>query len=96
MARLANATESDLLGPAFVEGAPELPLGSNVATNPSDGEACLITGSVASLDGTPLAGAVVDFWEADGDGFYDLQKPDGLNLRARLPQASFGSGACGR
>ena len=82
--KVGNATESDLLGPAFVEGAPELPLGSNLATHPSDGEPCVITGSVASLDGTPLAGAVVDFWEADGDGFYDLQKPNGANLRARL------------
>ena len=44
----------------------------------------MITGSVASLDGTALAGAVVDFWEADGDGLYDLQKPNGLDLRARL------------
>ena len=94
-----NATESTLLGPAFVEDAPELPLGSNLAKHPSDGESCVITGSVASLDGTPLAAAVVDFWEADSDGFYDLQKPDGLNLRrgcGRMPQASFGSGRCRR
>jgi hypothetical protein len=49
----------------------------------------VITGSVASLDGTPLAGAVVDFWEADSDGFYDLQKPNGLNLRARLRTDAF-------
>ena len=76
--KVGNATESDLLGPAWVEAAPELPLGSNLAKHPSDGEPCVITGSVASLDGTPLAGAVVDFWEADGDGFYDLQKPNGL------------------
>ena len=36
--KVGNATESDLLGPAFVEGAPELPLGGNLATHPSDGE----------------------------------------------------------
>ena len=82
--KVGNATESDLLGPAWVEAAPELPLGSNVAKHPSEGEPCVITGSVANLDGTPLAGAVVDFWEADGDGLYDLQKPNGLDLRARL------------
>src|SRR4030095_14691199 len=56
----------------------------------ADVKAVLSTGSVASLDGTPLAGAVVDFWEADGDGFYDLQKPDGLNLRARLRTGASG------
>src|SRR6185369_1911927 len=82
--KVGNATESDLLGPAWVEGAPELPLGSNLAKHPSDGEPCVITGCVASLDGTPLAGAVVDFWEADSDGLYDLQQPNGPNLRARL------------
>lgn len=79
-----NATESTLLGPAWVEGAPELPLGSNLAKHPSDGEPCVITGSVASLDGTPLAGAVLEFWEASSDGVYDLQRPNGPNLRARL------------
>ena len=82
--KVGNATESDLLGPAWVAAAPELPLGSNLAEHPGDGEPCVITGSVASLDRTPLAGAVVDFWEADGDGLYDLQKPNGLSLRARL------------
>ena len=82
--KVGNATESTVLGPAWVEGAPELPLGSNLAKHPSDGEPCVITGSVASLDGTRLAGAVLDFWEADSDGFYDLQKPNGPNLRARL------------
>ena len=35
---VGNATESTLLGPAFVEGAPELPLGSNLAKLPSAGE----------------------------------------------------------
>ena len=83
--KVGDVTESDLLGPAWIEAAPELPLGSNLAKHSSDGEPCVITGSVASLDGAPLAGAVVDFWEASGDGLYDLQKPDGgLNLRARL------------
>ena len=32
--KVGNATESDLLGPAWVEAAPELPLGSNLATAP--------------------------------------------------------------
>src|ERR687891_2301238 len=82
--KVGNATESSVLGPAYVEGAPELPLGSNLAKHPSDGEPCVVTGSVASLDGTPLPGAVLDFWQASSDGFYDLQKPNGPNLRARL------------
>ena len=58
--------------------------GAIFAKHPSDGEPCVITGSVASLDGTRLAGAVLDFWEASSDGFYDLQSPNGPNLWTRL------------
>jgi hydroxyquinol 1,2-dioxygenase len=35
----------------------------------------VVTGRVASLDGTPLAGASVDVWQADDHGFYDVQQP---------------------
>jgi len=43
------------------------------------------------VDGRPLAGALVDVWEAGGDGYYDVQKKEGVNLRAR-----FRTGADGR
>ncbi|MFG1708144.1 hypothetical protein ACFLIM_33535 [Nonomuraea sp. M3C6] len=37
-------------------------------------------------EGTPLAGAVVDVWQSNDDGFYDVQLPDldGPVLRARF------------
>jgi catechol 1,2-dioxygenase len=79
-----NATESTVLGPFYVENAPELPLGSSIAKHASDGEPCVVTGNVASLDGTPLPGAVLDVWQAGSDGFYDVQKPNGTNLRAKF------------
>jgi catechol 1,2-dioxygenase len=82
--RVGNATESTVLGPFYVEDAPELPLGSRIAKHPEDGEPCVVTGSVVSLDGTPLPGAVLDVWQAGGDGFYDVQKPGETNLRARF------------
>jgi hydroxyquinol 1,2-dioxygenase len=37
---------------------------------------CLVTGRVLDTDGTPLAGAAVDVWQAGEDGFYDVQQPD--------------------
>jgi hydroxyquinol 1,2-dioxygenase len=80
--RTGHATESTVLGPFYVENARELPLGSSIAKHASDGEPCVVTGSVASLDGTPIANAVLDVWQAGGDGLYDVQKPDGANLRA--------------
>ena len=82
--KVGNATESTVLGPFYVEGAPELPLGSNIARHSSDGEPCVVTGSVVSLNGTPLSGALLDVWQASGDGFYDVQKLNGTNLRARF------------
>jgi protocatechuate 3,4-dioxygenase beta subunit len=82
--KVEHATESTVLGPFYVEEAPELPLGSNIARHASDGEPCVVTGSVASLNGTSIPGAVLDVWQAGGDGFYDVQKPDGTNLRARF------------
>lgn len=79
-----GATESTVLGPFFVEGAPEMPLGANIAKPGTPGEPCSVTGTVKGMDGKPVAGAVLDVWEAGGDGFYDVQKKEGTNLRARF------------
>lgn len=81
--REGNCTESTVLGPFFVEGAPDLPLGASIARPGTPGDACVVTGSISAPDGTPVAGAVLDVWEGDGDGFYDVQKGDGTNLRGR-------------
>jgi hydroxyquinol 1,2-dioxygenase len=82
--KTANATESTVLGPFFVEGAPEMPLGANIARPGTPGEPCEVSGSVSGIDGKPVGGALLDIWEAGGDGFYDVQKPEGTNLRARF------------
>jgi hydroxyquinol 1,2-dioxygenase len=67
-----EATESTVFGPFFVEGAPETPLGGDIARG-ARGMPCWVTGTVRSTDGTPLMGARIDVWEADEDGFYDVQ-----------------------
>jgi len=82
--KTANATESTVLGPFYVEGAPELPQGANIARPGTPGDPCVVECSVSGLDGKPLAGALVDVWETGGDGFYDVQKSEGTNLRARF------------
>ena len=80
-----GATETTVLGPFYVAGPPELPLGADIS-NGLHGEPLLVEGTVSSSDGTPLAGAIVDIWQADGDGYYDVQQPDleGALLRARF------------
>ena len=80
----AGATESTVFGPFFLENAPEMPLGANIAKPGTPGEPCAVTGTVKGLDGKPVANAVIDVWEAGGDGFYDVQKNEGVNLRARF------------
>jgi len=79
-----NCTESTVLGPFYVEGAPDLPAGASIATRGTPGDPCVLTGSISAPGGAPILGAVLDVWEGDGDGFYDVQKPDGTNLRGRF------------
>lgn len=71
-----NATEATVLGPFFVDAAPEIKMGEDMAFG-APGEPCWITGRVVDVDGKPLAGARVEVWEADEDGFYDVQYRDG-------------------
>jgi hydroxyquinol 1,2-dioxygenase len=67
-----GATESTVFGPFFVAGAPEVENGGDIAAG-APGIPCLMSGSVRSVDGTPLPGAVIDVWQADEAGFYDVQ-----------------------
>ena len=80
-----GATETTVLGPFYVEGAPEMPLGANV-TGGLKGEPLFAEGTVFSPDGQPLLNAAVDVWQSDADGFYDVQYADRTEagLRARL------------
>ena len=81
-----GATETTVLGPFFVADAPELPLGADISGT-MKGRPLYVKGSVRSVDGKPLAGAIVDTWHSDDDGFYDVQHLDevgGLALRGRF------------
>jgi len=71
----ANATEATVLGPFFVEDAPEIQMGGDMSFG-AVGEPLLVTGSVVDVSGQPVPGARVEVWEADEDGFYDVQYAD--------------------
>ena len=64
-------TDATVQGPFFWEGAPELPLGADIAEG-VPGEPALYSGRVTDLEGKPLQGALLDIWSGDGDGVYDL------------------------
>jgi hydroxyquinol 1,2-dioxygenase len=88
--KVGNATESTVLGPFFVEGAPEMPMGASIVQPGTPGEPCFVSGTVKNMQGRPIAGAVLDVWEAHGDGLYDVQKSGGMNARARFRTGSDG------
>lgn len=71
-----DATEATVFGPFFVDGSPEVPIGGDIA-NGAAGEPCWVEGTVTGTDGDPVPGALVEVWEADDDGFYDVQYGDG-------------------
>jgi catechol 1,2-dioxygenase len=70
----AGATESTVLGPFHMTESPVRALGDDIDLV-GGGEKCVVSGRVRSADGTPLPGAVVDVWQADDKGFYDVQQP---------------------
>ena len=70
-----RATEATVFGPFFVDGSPEISSGGDIA-NGAAGEPCWVQGSVRNTSGEPVAGALIEVWEADADGFYDVQYGD--------------------
>jgi protocatechuate 3,4-dioxygenase beta subunit len=85
-----EATESTVFGPFFVDGAPEVPLGGDIARG-AKGTPCWVSGTVRSTDGAPVGGARIEVWEADEDGFYDVQyEGDVVAGRGRLTSAADG------
>lgn len=81
----AGATESTVFGPFHRDGAPELPMGANMASADPNGVPAVISGRVLDPSGKPIAGAVLDVWQANSEGFYDSQLPnhDLLQMRGK-------------
>src|ERR1700712_111011 len=70
-----DATEATVFGPFFVENAPHVELGGDIAGGAS-GEPCWVEETVSDAAGNPLPGARIEVWEADADGLYDVQYED--------------------
>ncbi|WP_316202295.1 MULTISPECIES: dioxygenase [unclassified Bradyrhizobium] len=83
----AGATETTVLGPFYVGEHKVTPHGTDISAD-LKGEKMFVQGRVTDLAGAPLAGAAVDVWHADDEGFYDSQRPsyesDGPSSRARF------------
>jgi hydroxyquinol 1,2-dioxygenase len=81
----ARGTDSSLLGPFYREGAPDKPLGANIAGD-TPGEPLMVRGAISDVGGRPIGGAIVDVWQASPDGMYDIQDPNQpeMNLRGKF------------
>lgn len=91
--RPEGSTENTVLGPFYVAGAPHYDNGANICLD-GKGEPLLVRGRVTDNAGNPVAGATVDVWATNDDGFYDVQQkgiqPD-HNLRGVFTTASDGT-----
>jgi len=81
-----GATESTVFGPFHRLGAPDMPMGGNIAHRDDTGTPALVSGRVLDLDGNPIAGALLDVWQTQSNGLYDAQdaNPDELHMRGKF------------
>ena len=86
-------TESTVLGPFYVDGAPELPSGANIIKRDDGHEKVVVEGQVTDADGKPISGASLDVWQTAGNELYYVQDPTApeWNLRAKIIAEEDGS-----
>ena len=89
----SGASESTVLGPFHVDGAPELAMGADICLD-QKGEPMLVRGRILDTEGQPIAAAKIDVWQANDEGFYDVQQqgiqPE-FNLRGVFRTGSNGA-----
>jgi hydroxyquinol 1,2-dioxygenase len=71
--RFGNSTEHTILGPFHVAKAPHYGLGANICLD-GKGEPLVVRGRVVDGARNPIAGAQIDVWQTNQDGFYDVQQ----------------------
>ncbi|MFB6704906.1 maleylacetate reductase and hydroxyquinol 1,2-dioxygenase domain-containing protein [Streptomyces sp. NPDC056333] len=83
--RTPETTPSAVLGPFYTDGPPETAQGADISRGAA-GTPLWADIRVTDTEDHPLPDAVVDVWQADKDGFYDVQLPEheGPVLRGRL------------
>jgi len=78
-----SATETTVLGPFYVPGSKQIPMWTDIAAG-LPGIPAYVHGRVLDVDDKPVAGAELDVWQNDSEGFYDVQRPGASYARGKL------------
>ena len=88
------ATQRDALGPFFVKDAPPQ---SDLCSAAGDSERLIVAGTITGMpDCKPLAGALIELWQADVKGEYSQVSRDRKDDARCLLRATLKTGADGR
>jgi catechol 1,2-dioxygenase len=86
-------TSQNLLGPFWRMNSPKLENGASILRSPTPGAPLFITGRIRDRAGRPVAGALVDVWQASDEGLYENQDPGqaDMNLRGQFTTTADGA-----
>lgn len=66
------STESNLAGPLYVPNASERQMGDRLGID-LEGDPLFLSGRVLDTNGQPIANALIDVWQPNSQGLYDIQ-----------------------
>ena len=81
----SDATETSVLGPFYIPGAPMLEVGGDLIGD-NEGEPGIVHGRVHGPGGAAIEGALIEVWQNAANGRYSNEDPeqDVHNLRCRM------------
>ena len=88
-----GATEPTVFGPFYLPNAPSFAMGQSIAPEGMTSEEIVISGSVRTSKGEPLADALLEVWQVMPNGLYDVQDP---SIDAMSHRGIFRTGDDGR
>ncbi|MBI0539286.1 hydroxyquinol 1,2-dioxygenase [Roseomonas sp. KE2513] len=83
--RMGDATEASLLGPFYREASPKFEMGESIAVH-AKGPELIVFGRVLDENGRGVPDAIVEVWQTDAEGYYDLQAidPSQMDMRGQF------------
>lgn len=92
---VSTGTEYSVLGPFFVDGAPAVDVGGDMAGD-DPGTEVVLSGRIVNEAGEPIEGARIDLWQNQDNGLYDVQEThDGAVPNMRCHQITGADGKYG-